>query len=143
MTYTDANWASDPTNWRRSTSGVITYIYGCPVSWRSQVQKCVALSAVEAEFVAASEAVQEALFFSYLLRDLGMEDIKPVLQMDSQGCIQVSKDLAKHWKLKHINTQYHFVRDHTQERNISIEFVSMTNNVPDILTKPLKGADTS
>ncbi|KAJ1575961.1 hypothetical protein NDA11_004207 [Ustilago hordei] len=29
-TYTDANWASDPTNGRRSTSGSITYVYGCP-----------------------------------------------------------------------------------------------------------------
>lgn len=51
------------------------YIYGCLVSWKSHVQKCVALSAVEAEFVAASEAVQEALFFSYLLRDLEIVDV--------------------------------------------------------------------
>ncbi|KAJ1039513.1 hypothetical protein NDA10_002794 [Ustilago hordei] len=29
--YTDANWASDPTNGRRSTSGSITYVYGCPL----------------------------------------------------------------------------------------------------------------
>ncbi|SPC62237.1 uncharacterized protein UHOD_12379 [Ustilago sp. UG-2017b] len=87
-TYTDANWASDPTNGRRSTSGSITYVYGCPVSWKSHVQKCVALSAVEAEFVAASEVVRETLFFSYLLRDLEITDVRPVLYTDSQGCIQ-------------------------------------------------------
>ncbi|KAJ1040912.1 hypothetical protein NDA10_003793 [Ustilago hordei] len=57
MTYTNVNWALDPTNGWRSTSGSITYIYGCPVSWKSHIQKCVALSAVEAEFVAASKAV--------------------------------------------------------------------------------------
>ena len=61
VTYTNANWASDPTNGCRSTSGAITYVYGCPVSWKSHVQKCVALSAVEAELVAASEAAREAL----------------------------------------------------------------------------------
>ncbi|SPC66658.1 uncharacterized protein UHOD_11410 [Ustilago sp. UG-2017b] len=137
--YTDANWASDPTNGRRSTSGAVTYVYGCPVSWKSHVQKCVALSAVEAELVAASEAAREALFFSYLLRDLGITEVRPVLYTDSQGCMQVSKDPAKHWKLKHIDTRYYFVRDHVQDGDISIEFVGTANNVADILTKPLKG----
>ena len=142
-TYTDANWASDPTNGRRSTSGSITYVYGCPVSWKSHVQKCVALSAVEAEFVAASEAVQETLFFSYLLRDLEITDVRPVLYTDSQGCIQVSKDPAKHWKLKHIDTQYHFVRDHVQEGDMEIKYVGTANNIADVLTKPLQGLNTS
>ncbi|SYW76540.1 uncharacterized protein UHO2_04781 [Ustilago hordei] len=141
--YTDANWASDPTNGRRSTSGAITYVYGCPVSWKSHVQKCVALSAVEAELVAASEAAREALFFSYLLRDLGVFGVTPTLHTDSQGCIQVSKDPAKHWKLKHIDTRYYFVRDHVQDGDISIEFIGMANNVADILTKPLKGLNTT
>ncbi|SYW74524.1 uncharacterized protein UHO2_01390 [Ustilago hordei] len=142
-TYTDANWASDPTNGRRSTSGSITYVYGCPVSWKSHVQKCVALSAVEAEFVAASEAVRETLFFSYLLRDLEVTGVRPVLYTDSQGCIQVSKDPAKHWKLKHIDTRYHFVRDHVQEGDVEIKYVGTANNVADVLTKPLQGLNTS
>lgn len=33
VTYTNANWASDPTNGQRSTSGAMTYLYRCPVSW--------------------------------------------------------------------------------------------------------------
>ncbi|SOV01642.1 uncharacterized protein UDID_18154 [Ustilago sp. UG-2017a] len=143
VTYTDANWASDPTNGCRSTSRAITYVYGCPVSWKSHVQKCVALSAVEAELVAAFEAAREALFFSHLLRDLGVSGVKPMLRTDSQGCIQVSKDPAKHWKLKHIDTRYYFVRDHVQDGDISIEFVGTANNVADILTKPLKGLNTT
>ncbi|KAJ1588420.1 hypothetical protein NDA12_007279 [Ustilago hordei] len=91
-TYTDANWASDPTNGRRSTSGVDNV--------------CVWMS-------------------------------------DSQGCIQVSKDPAKHWKLKHIDTRYHFVRDHVQEGDVEIKYVGTANNVADVLTKPLQGLNTS
>ena len=94
---------------------------------------------MEAEFVAA----REALFFSYLLRDLGIRDVKPVLCTDSQGCIQVSKDPAKHWKLKHINTRYYFVRDHVQDGDIVIEYVRTAENMVDALTNPLKGLDTS
>ena len=107
------------------------------------MQKCIVLSAVEAEFVAASEAAQEALLFSYLLRDLGVPNVKPVLRTDSQGCIQVSRDPAKHWKLKHIDTRYYFVRDHVQDWDIVIEYVRTAKNVADMLTKPLKGLDTS
>ena len=114
-------------------------MYGCPVSWRSHVQKCVALSAVEAEFIAASKMVQEALFFSYLLWDLEIMDIRPILYTDSQGCIQVSKDAAKHWKLKHIDTQYHFICDHMQEGDVAIKHVGTANNIADVLTKPLQG----
>ena len=98
---------------------------------------------VEAEFVAASEATREALFFPYLLRDLGIGNVKPLLHTDSQGCIQVSKDLAKHWKLKHIDTRYYFVRDHVQEGDVEIGFVGTASDVVDILTKPLKEVDMS
>ena len=98
---------------------------------------------MEAELVTASEAVREALFFSYLLRDLGIMEVRPVLYTDSQGCIQVSKDPAKHWKLKHIDTRYYFIRDHVQDGDILIEFVGTVNNVADILTKPLKGLNTT
>ena len=83
--------------------------------------------------------MREALFFSYLLRDLGIEAQPPTLRTDSQGCIQVSKDPTKHWKLKHIDTRYHFIRDHVQEGEIKIDFVGTADNIADILTKPLKG----
>ncbi|SOV03299.1 uncharacterized protein UDID_18619 [Ustilago sp. UG-2017a] len=70
-------------------------------------------------------------------------EVRPVLYTDSQGCMQVSKDPAKHWKLKHIDTRYYFVRDHVQDGDILIEFVGTANNVADILTKPLKGLNTT
>ncbi|KAJ1029171.1 hypothetical protein NDA18_002799 [Ustilago nuda] len=98
---------------------------------------------MEVKFVTASEAAREALFFSYLLRDLEAGTIQPILCTESQGCIQVSKGPAKHWKLKHIDTRYHFVRDHIQDGEIAIEFFGTVNNVVDILMKPLKGLTTS
>ena len=113
------------------------------MSWKSHVQKCVALSAVEAEFVATSKVVREALFFSYLLWDLEIMDVQPVLHTDSQGCIQVSKDPAKHWKLKHIDTRYHFICNHVQEGDVAIKYVRTANNVADVLTKSLQGLHTS
>ena len=59
------------------------------------------------------------------------------------GCMQVSKDPAKHWKLKHIDTQYHFICDHMQEGDVAIKHVGTANNIADVLTKPLQGLNTS
>ncbi|SOV06911.1 uncharacterized protein UDID_17959 [Ustilago sp. UG-2017a] len=49
VAHSDANWASDATIQRRSTSGSVVLVYGNLVAWKSVTQKCVSLSAVEAE----------------------------------------------------------------------------------------------
>lgn len=139
LSFTDATWASDPTVRRRSTSGSVVFVFGSLVSWTCRLQKCVALSAVEAELVAASEAAREVLFFNKLLRQLGLANSNdvPIIKTDSQGCMQVSKDPAQHWRLKHIDTRYYFVRDQVQCNELKIEHVPGANNPADILTKPV------
>jgi hypothetical protein len=137
ITYTDSNWASDISTHRRSTSGSATLLFGSLVSWKSHTQKCVALSATEAELVAASEATRETLFFSYLLRAFGIDFGTPTLLCDNMACIRVSQDAVQHWKLKHIDTRYHFVRDTAKEGKIQIRYVATHNNAADIFTKPV------
>ena len=136
-TYTDSNWASDILTERRSTSGSAIMLFNSLVSWKSRVQKCIALSATEAEFIAASEATRETLFFKYLLRALGIDHGTPTLLCDNQACIRVSHDPVQHWKLKHIDTRYHFVRDTVREGKINIAYINTRNNVADIFTKPV------
>ncbi|SPC63224.1 related to retrotransposon protein [Ustilago sp. UG-2017b] len=114
MAHSDANWASDATAQRRSSSGSAVFIHGNLVAWKSALQRCTALSAVEAEFVAATEAAREVLFFKHLFRSIGIDVGTPTIFSDNTGTIQVSKDPAQHWKLKHIDTKYHFIRDNIQ-----------------------------
>ncbi|SOV06091.1 uncharacterized protein UDID_19267 [Ustilago sp. UG-2017a] len=137
VTHSDANWASDATIQRRSTSGSVALVYGNPVAWKSATQKCVSLSAVEAEFIAATEATREVLFLKQLLRSIGIATGTPTVYSDNTGCIQVSKDPAQHWKLKHIDTKYHFVRNNVQEGRVQIKYVDTTRNLADVLTKPI------
>ncbi|XP_049958025.1 uncharacterized protein LOC126474593 [Schistocerca serialis cubense] len=40
---------------RRSTSGILLMFHGRPVVWKSELHQCVALSSMEAEYVATSE----------------------------------------------------------------------------------------
>lgn len=133
--FTDANWASDPHVGRRSTSGMLIKVFGCTVSWRSQIQKCVALSAVEAELVAACEAAREMVFVKNLLDQLGADTGTPHLRTDSLGCIQVAKDPAQHYKLKHIDVKYNFLREKVQAGALSVAHVKSDANPADVFTK--------
>ncbi|SOV07411.1 uncharacterized protein UDID_18901 [Ustilago sp. UG-2017a] len=137
VAHSDANWASDTTIQRRSTSGSVVLVYGNPVAWKSVTQKCVSLSAVEAEFIAATEATREVLFLKQLLHSIGIATGTPTVYSDNTGCIQVSKDPAQHWKLKHIDTKYHFIRNNVQEGRVQIKYVDTTRNLADVLTKPI------
>ncbi|KAJ1573830.1 hypothetical protein NDA15_004779 [Ustilago hordei] len=137
VAHSNANWASDATIQRRSTSGSVALVYGNPVAWKSVTQKCVSLSTVEAEFIAATEATHEVLFLKQLLCSIGIATGTPTVYSDNTGCIQVSKDPAQHWKLKHIDTKYHFVRNNVQEGRVQIKYVDTTRNLADILTKPI------
>ncbi|SPC63760.1 related to retrotransposon protein [Ustilago sp. UG-2017b] len=137
VAHSDENWASDTTIQRKGTSGSVAFVYRNPVTWKSATQKCVSLSAVEAEFIAATEATHEVLFLKQLLRSIGIATSTPTVYLDNTGCIQVSKDPAKDWKLKHIDTKYHFVRNNIQEGRVQIKYVDTKRNLADVLTKPV------
>ncbi|CCF49785.1 uncharacterized protein UHO2_05816 [Ustilago hordei] len=138
IVHSDVNWVSDATIQRRSTLGSVALVYGNPVAWKSATQKCISLSAVKAEFIAAMEATHEVLFLKQLLRLIGIATGTPTVYSDNTGCIQVSKDPAQHWKLKHINTKYHFICNNDQEGRVQIKYVDTTRNLADVLTKPIR-----
>ncbi|SYW86351.1 uncharacterized protein UHO2_03852 [Ustilago hordei] len=137
IAHSDANWASDATIQRRSTSGSVALVYGNLVAWKSATQKCISLSAVEVEFIAAMEATCEVLFLKQLLCSIGIATGTPMVYSDNTGCIQVSKDPAQHWKLKHIDTKYHFICNNVQEGRVQIKYMDTTRNLADVLTKPI------
>nr|GEZ24668.1 putative ribonuclease H-like domain-containing protein [Tanacetum cinerariifolium] len=66
----DADWAGDKGT-RRSTSGYFSLVGGNLVTWRSNKQKVVALSSVEAEFRGIAKGVAEALWIRKLLSEVG------------------------------------------------------------------------
>ncbi|SOV06930.1 uncharacterized protein UDID_17970 [Ustilago sp. UG-2017a] len=137
MVHSDTNWASDATAQRRSSSGSAVFVHGNLAAWKSALQCCTALSAVEAEFVVATEAAQEVLFFRHLFKAIGIDIGTPTIFSDNTGAIQVSKDPAQHWKLKHIDTKYHFIRDNMQDGKVKIKYIGTKDNLADIFTKPV------
>uniref|UniRef100_A0A2N9IAG3 CCHC-type domain-containing protein n=1 Tax=Fagus sylvatica TaxID=28930 RepID=A0A2N9IAG3_FAGSY len=104
--YTDADMAGD-LDGRKSTSGFLFTFARGAVSWQSKLQKCVALSTTEAEYIAATEAGKEMLWMKRFLQDLGLKQDEYVVHCDSQGALDLSKNFTYHSQTKHIDVRYH------------------------------------
>ena len=59
------------------------------------------------------------------------------IKCDNTSAINISKNPIQHSRTKHIDIRHHFLRDHVQIGDISLEFVDTNNQLADIFTKPL------
>jgi hypothetical protein len=112
--YTDSDWAGCVAD-RKSTLGCCFSLGSGLVSWFIQKQNLVALSSVEAEYMAASQASCEAIWLRKMLVGLFGQEMSPnVIHCDNQSCIKLSKNPVFHDWSKHIEIRYHFIRDWVQ-----------------------------
>ena len=80
--YTDADMARD-IDTRKSTSSYVLTFAGGAVSWQSRLQRCIALSTTEAEYIAATEVCKEMLWMKEFLQELGLKQKNYVVHYDS------------------------------------------------------------
>ena len=135
--YSDADWAGDTTD-RKSTSGFLFQLGKASVSWASRKQACVATSTMEAEYVALSEAAQEATWLRRLLAELGHAQRQPtVLYEDNRSCIDFVSLERQNKRSKHIDTKYYHARDLCSRGVIQLRYCPSEHMVADVFTKPL------
>ena len=97
----------------------------------------MALSMIEAEYVALSNASKDACWIKQLLKDLGQPQDEVMINTDSQGAIALTKNLEQHPKMKHIDIWYHFMWDLIEKEVIKLEYCPTVDMVADILMKGL------
>ena len=73
----------------------------------SRLQKCVALSSVEAEYVALAEVGKEMIWMTDYLEELDKKQREKILQVDSQSVMQLARNPIYHSKHR---KRYHFTR---------------------------------
>jgi hypothetical protein len=108
--YGDADHGGDHTS-GRSTSGVICLYAGGAISWLSQKQASVAISTIEAEIVAASEAAREIVWLKRLLSAMTTISETPQLQVDNEAAVKLAQNPEFHRRTKHIRIRHFFVRE--------------------------------
>ena len=115
----------------------MTTFAGGAVSWQSKLQKCVALSTTEAEYITAVEACKEMLWLKNFLLELCQNQEEYVLLCDSQSAIHLAKNPAYHSRTKHIVVRYHYIRVVLEEKKLQLDKVHTDDNWSDMMTKTI------
>ena len=110
------------------------------ILWSSKKQSCVALSTMEAKYVACFATTQNAVWLRSFLQHL--EIIRTVMEpvtifCDNTTALAVAKDPKYHGKTKHIKKRYYYIRDAIIEKDVILKHISTSNMVADPLTKPI------
>ena len=110
------------------------------VSWRSSKQDTVANSTTEVEYIAASDAVKEAVWIKKFIFRVGVVPsiTNPMdIYCDNNGAIAQAKEPRSHQQSKHILRRFHLIRENIERGDVKICRVHTDDNVVDPLTKPL------
>eukprot|EP00253_Pinus_taeda_P013451 PITA_13451 len=123
---------------RRSITGYAFNRGSEVIAWSSKKQSTVALSSCEVEYQALCAATCETIWLRRLLKDAGKEQKEPTsIKSDNQSTIKLAYNPVFHKNTKHIDTQFHFVREKIQSNEIVVEYCKTCDNVADIFTNPL------
>ena len=135
--FADADYGSNLID-RKSTTGYIFVFCGGPISWQSRKQPTVALSTMEAEYMALSDGIRELLSRMYYITELGLSLIQPTITFtDNQAAIALADGEGDYRRAKHIDIRYHFIRDHLQRGTVQINYIPSEKQPADVLTKAL------
>ena len=135
--YIDSDWAGSVQD-QKSTSRCYFSLGFVVISWFNRKQTSVALSSVEAEYIAACMATREAMWLWKLLAGLFGHMLGPtVIRCDNQSCVQMLVNLVHHDHMKHMEMHYHYVWDMVHRHVVELQFVPTDEQVADVLTKPL------
>jgi hypothetical protein len=135
--HSDSDYANCPTT-SRSISGFFFSLGSGAISWCSRKQRTVADSSCYAEYIALHEASHEAIFLRQLLDGIGFTlPEATLLHCDNVAATTIAEDHVWHSRIKHIRVKYHYIRELIASGDIRIARCHTSENIADILTKPL------
>ena len=107
------------------------------VSWSSKKQNSASLSTVKAKYISTGNCCAQLLWMKATLNDFGVKFKQVPLYCDNESATKMTNNLVQHSRTKHIDVRHHFIRDHQQNGDISIESIGTEDQLADIFTKPL------
>ena len=131
--YTDSDFQSDKDS-RKSTAGSIFTLGGRAVVWRSIKQSSIADSTMESEYIATCEAAKESVWlkkFNTNLEVVPNMEKQLVLYYDNSGAVVNSKEPRSHKRGKHIERNYHMIREIVHRGDVTVMKIASEQNLAD------------
>lgn len=95
-------------------------------------------SSTEAEYKSMANATIEIMWLQMLLEELRVSCPSTTrLWCDNMGAKYLSSNPIFHGRMKHIEVDYHFVRDQVSKRLLDVRFISTDDQLADGFTKAL------
>nr|GEV07465.1 retrovirus-related Pol polyprotein from transposon TNT 1-94 [Tanacetum cinerariifolium] len=133
----DADWACFPLT-RRSLTGWLVYLGDSPVSWKTKKQHTVLRSSAEVEYRFMVLTTGELKWLKGILKSLGIDHPQQMLlYCDSQAAMHISRNSVFHERTKHIEVDFHYIRDEIVCRNLDARHVPTKEQVAYFFTKAL------
>ena len=141
IVFTDSDYANCPDT-SQSVGGYCFSLGSGMVSWASHKQRHTADSSCYTEYIAIHNATHEVLFFRQFLDGLDTPVLSPTpLYCDNDAARQLTEDQRWHPKIKHFRIRYHTTQDLVDLDKLKVFCIRSSENVRDILTKPLGPSD--
>jgi hypothetical protein len=135
--YSDSSMG-DQTDDRHSTSGYVFLLANGAISWSSRKQKTIAQSTSEAEYMAMTDAANQAVWYRGFLRELGYSVDTPIpIHGDNKGAIDLALNPVTGRRSKHIDIKHHVIREYIEDKSITLIRTPTAEMVADGFTKSL------
>ncbi|GJW73682.1 hypothetical protein Tco_0133052 [Tanacetum coccineum] len=137
--YCDAGFETDKDDIKSQTRYVF-HLNGGAVDWKSSKQSTTAMSATEAEYIAASEAAMKVVWIRKFISGLGIvPTINEPIKMfcDNSAALHFAYEPGVQKGARHYHRRYHYVRECIELGEIKLLKVYTDDNLADPFTKAL------
>jgi hypothetical protein len=142
--WSDSNWGGDSASMKSTTSTYWEICEGYIMS-QSKLQSVVAMSTMEAEIIALSSAIQEAILLRGTLKELGFPQEQPTtIYVDNAATVawaNSSGNYSGKRSVRHMELRHAHIKESVQLGDVAVIKCATKDNKSDIGTKALGPAD--